>query len=122
NLTKDLDQDSARDTSDSRGGGVSSWRHVSAWEACLRRGGVSSGGEACLWLGKHGTGRRQRLRHDTRRVGAKMGEATTAQTGRSEEHTSELQSRENLVCRLLLEKKNIKTHTSAHAHTDSNPG
>src|SRR5690606_39922039 len=28
---------------------------------------------------------------------------------RSEEHTSELQSRENLVCRLLLEKKN-NTH------------
>src|SRR5690606_42009154 len=27
---------------------------------------------------------------------------------RSEEHTSELQSRENLVCRLLLEKKKIK--------------
>src|SRR5690606_6965808 len=26
---------------------------------------------------------------------------------RSEEHTSELQSRENIVCRLLLEKKNI---------------
>ena len=29
--------------------------------------------------------------------------------GRSEEHTSELQSRTNLVCRLLLEKKK-KTH------------
>src|SRR5690606_31612391 len=29
-------------------------------------------------------------------------------TQRSEEHTSELQSRENLVCRLLLEKKNNK--------------
>src|SRR5436309_9829925 len=28
--------------------------------------------------------------------------------GRSEEHTSELQSRENLVCRLLLEKKKDK--------------
>src|SRR5690606_41191106 len=28
---------------------------------------------------------------------------------RSEEHTSELQSRENLVCRLLLEKKKIAT-------------
>src|SRR5690606_41198554 len=27
------------------------------------------------------------------------------QASRSEEHTSELQSRENLVCRLLLEKK-----------------
>src|SRR5690606_42049273 len=31
-------------------------------------------------------------------------EATEAEI-RSEEHTSELQSRENLVCRLLLEKK-----------------
>src|SRR5437016_11533444 len=29
-------------------------------------------------------------------------------TGRSEEHTSELQSLTNLVCRLLLEKKNKK--------------
>src|SRR5690606_40820433 len=29
-----------------------------------------------------------------------------SQFERSEEHTSELQSRENLVCRLLLEKKN----------------
>src|SRR5690606_41752199 len=32
-----------------------------------------------------------------------------ASPSRSEEHTSELQSRENLVCRLLLEKKNT-TH------------
>src|SRR3712207_7412668 len=31
---------------------------------------------------------------------------------RSEEHTSELQSRQYLVCRLLLEKKKIKSHTS----------
>src|SRR5699024_11768269 len=30
------------------------------------------------------------------------------QTGRSEEHTSELQSRFDLVCRLLLEKKKRK--------------
>src|SRR5690606_41534669 len=29
---------------------------------------------------------------------------------RSEEHTSELQSRENLVCRLLLEKKKTMNH------------
>src|SRR2546430_9675302 len=33
---------------------------------------------------------------------------------RSEEHTSELQSQSNLVCRLLLEKK--KTSTSSDAH------
>src|SRR5215475_15227289 len=32
-------------------------------------------------------------------------------THRSEEHTSELQSRENLVCRLLLEKKKNKICT-----------
>src|SRR5690606_41065631 len=32
----------------------------------------------------------------------------TATILRSEEHTSELQSRENLVCRLLLEKKKIQ--------------
>src|SRR3712207_8632528 len=30
--------------------------------------------------------------------------------GRSEEHTSELQSRQYLVCRLLLEKKNQRTY------------
>src|SRR2546430_8747010 len=30
---------------------------------------------------------------------------TSHQRGRSEEHTSELQSQSNLVCRLLLEKK-----------------
>src|SRR5207253_5170067 len=30
---------------------------------------------------------------------------------RSEEHTSELQSRGHLVCRLLLEKKKTNTHT-----------
>src|SRR5204862_1270018 len=33
--------------------------------------------------------------------------ATAAKSPRSEEHTSELQSRRDLVCRLLLEKKKI---------------
>src|SRR5436309_7427234 len=36
-------------------------------------------------------------------------------TGRSEEHTSELQSRENLVCRLLLEKKKKSMQISGGA-------
>src|SRR2546430_5295581 len=35
---------------------------------------------------------------------------TSTITSRSEEHTSELQSQSNLVCRLLLEKK--KTHNN----------
>src|SRR3712207_7887103 len=35
--------------------------------------------------------------------------------GRSEEHTSELQSRQYLVCRLLLEKKNtVLSFTKSH--------
>src|SRR5205085_6678610 len=36
--------------------------------------------------------------------------AATVHQGRSEEHTSELQSQSNLVCRLLLEKKKTKTN------------
>src|SRR2546422_2496303 len=46
-----------------------------------------------------GRGRRRPARHDRPAEGR----------GRSEEHTSELQSRLHLVCRLLLEKKNKKT-------------
>src|SRR5260370_28322132 len=55
----------------------------------------------------------------------------TLSSKRSEEHTSELQSHLNLVCRLLLEKKkkqkNVKTQTygeivgaivKQHTHTD----
>src|SRR5699024_11602406 len=40
--------------------------------------------------------------------GTRRGSAATS--GRSEEHTSELQSRFDLVCRLLLEKKNEPRH------------
>src|SRR5205814_5394327 len=38
------------------------------------------------------------------------------QQSRSEEHTSELQSLRHLVCRLLLEKKNIKTSLATYNH------
>src|SRR5690625_6634068 len=42
----------------------------------------------------------------------------SASSERSEEHTSELQSRGHLVCRLLLEKKKTRAHTSTPApHT-----
>src|SRR5690554_7241068 len=37
---------------------------------------------------------------------------------RSEEHTSELQSRPHLVCRLLLEKKKKKTQHHSQARTE----
>src|SRR5256886_7000661 len=42
----------------------------------------------------------------------------TVSTQRSEEHTSELQSQSNLVCRLLLEKKKkSRQHTYQHYRT-----
>src|SRR5690606_42097733 len=39
-------------------------------------------------------------------IGVRERHRFVSRPSRSEEHTSELQSRENLVCRLLLEKKN----------------
>src|SRR2546430_7430395 len=39
---------------------------------------------------------------------------------RSEEHTSELQSQSNLVCRLLLEKKKKKKKISKHKKSNTN--
>src|SRR3712207_7437191 len=54
---------------------------------------------------RHGVGLVERRAED---VGvALLGEVRGLAT-RSEEHTSELQSRQYLVCRLLLEKKNTK--------------
>src|SRR2546428_1787683 len=38
----------------------------------------------------------------------------SARTSRSEEHTSELQSRSDLVCRLLLEKKKKSRNSTLH--------
>src|SRR3712207_8614852 len=51
--------------------------------------------------------RRRSWRRDRALVG------TPADQFRSEEHTSELQSRQYLVCRLLLEKKNTR-HATPH--------
>src|SRR3712207_8895159 len=58
------------------------------------------------------------------RVGVQLGEQVARPRGvdprleRSEEHTSELQSRQYLVCRLLLEKKkNNKYYSSTYTST-----
>src|SRR3712207_7015518 len=49
-------------------------------------------------------------------ISLKRGESTAMTTAtRSEEHTSELQSRQYLVCRLLLEKKK-HTHKTLISH------
>src|SRR3712207_8523797 len=47
---------------------------------------------------------------DDGRRGADGGDVQLLPVERSEEHTSELQSRQYLVCRLLLEKKIIDLH------------
>src|SRR5690349_23158551 len=44
-----------------------------------------------------------------------------AQAVRSEEHTSELQSRRDLVCRLLLEKKKKKKNKALDYNNTSTP-
>src|SRR3712207_7706457 len=59
-------------------------------------------------------------RKDDRVVGQPMAEGAPGHkprrgpVGRSEEHTSELQSRQYLVCRLLLEKKKQNINCSTH--------
>src|SRR5215213_11349295 len=58
------------------------------------------------------SGPRRPRAHPARRRQRSAGCRTAPRAPRSEEHTSELQSLTNLVCRLLLEKKkkNKKTH------------
>src|SRR5688572_32732045 len=48
-------------------------------------------------------------------VGARPRRAVAGGVVRSEEHTSELQSQSNLVCRLLLEKKKKKRETNVRS-------
>src|SRR6266496_5060460 len=50
-------------------------------------------------------------------TGRGVGRPPGAAGPRSEEHTSELQSRRDLVCRLLLEKKNKKHETRKEKNT-----
>src|SRR2546430_6964741 len=60
-------------------------------------------------------GSSESIRQRSQRVPVRSG----SRCDRSEEHTSELQSQSNLVCRLLLEKKKKKTDTDprlAHTH------
>src|SRR5207302_7149100 len=52
------------------------------------------------------TKRRGKILHPPRNIRS-TGTSLHGEIEKAEEHTSELQSRENLVCRLLLEKKNI---------------
>src|SRR5437588_7922067 len=72
---------------------------VGAVVVCARRGGESSVSLSRCCCRDH----QNSFRWDVRKH---VGE------GRSEEHTSELQSHSDLVCRLLLEKKKTERNTN----------
>src|SRR2546422_8351982 len=66
------------------------------------------------------------IRKSSSLISISMSSSTTGYTNtdakeRSEEHTSELQSRLHLVCRLLLEKKK-KHHIRTQVHLSTKPG
>src|SRR5260370_16251214 len=72
------------------------------------------------WLGSIATSLRTGRTYGRRRE-QKVGSGyVTFAVGRSEEHTSELQSHLNLVCRLLLEKKKNKQQDNSKASSRVN--
>src|SRR3712207_8278766 len=75
-------------------------RGAEAYSACLGRRAATHDREAPAGVRPQDTARRGRER--------------------SEEHTSELQSRQYLVCRLLLEKKKKKNHNKYQKDTRYN--
>src|SRR5690606_42134266 len=94
---RDLPSFPTRRSSDLPGAPAARWLPPSAWEAgCRARcdsGLPRSGRRAGRW--------------SRRPAAADVGpRGFSPASWRSEEHTSELQSREKLVCRLLLERKN----------------
>src|SRR5262249_56022070 len=76
------------------------------------------------WLGEGDVGRDDRLARGRPGAEAVQSDAEL-EAERSEEHTSELQSLTNLVCRLLLEKKKInhdRRNSTAHQrHAQPHP-
>src|SRR5437588_2817766 len=67
---------------------------------------ASRGTHQCRWLSPH-----PRSRAPPKAIGIDV---------RSEEHTSELQSHSDLVCRLLLEKKKNKQRHNIHTRDSTN--
>src|SRR5437016_8571616 len=53
-------------------------------------------------------------------IASRRGAQARQEAGRSEEHTSELQSLTNLVCRLLLEKKKKKKEQNTNTENTKN--
>src|SRR2546430_12090342 len=67
----------------------------------------------------HGGERLRLPDHAPGQLVLEVGETLALRLERSEEHTSELQSQSNLVCRLLLEKKKESTCSILSTHETS---
>src|SRR5690625_5903824 len=81
----------------------------------VRRGGGPAGRRPAPGVAQRDQGVFHRVRLAPR-GGARRHRGAGHQRGvRSEEHTSELQSRGHLVCRLLLEKKKNQRHTTTYS-------
>src|SRR3989442_4861983 len=77
----------------------------------LFRSPVSSRVLPALGMPQSGTRHRVEAGEEKQSGLKRESETSLEMAERSEEHTSELQSRPHLVCRLLLEKKNIQRLT-----------
>src|SRR5688572_6029636 len=84
--------------------------------ARLRRHGIEVG--MFIMLGYDGE-RMEDLRATVDHLKHTAPDVFLTTVSRSEEHTSELQSQSNLVCRLLLEKKKKQKQTNFQTHTKS---
>src|SRR2546427_3388211 len=85
-----------------QGRGLGRGAHSSRGATAMESPKLELPSEARLWWARHA--------NDLSRAAA-AGQRLQRVADRSEEHTSELQSQSNLVCRLLLEKKkDSKTH------------
>src|SRR3712207_8644434 len=73
---------------------------------------IESGGSAMCRAATYGSAPRRTVQRQARIVRRHVSANRESVDYRSEEHTSELQSRQYLVCRLLLEKKRDRTDDS----------
>src|SRR3712207_7529760 len=88
--------------------------YTTLFRSPARAGGVNGGGVRSVRPGRRLLALRRRQAAPRRGAvvfGRAGHRAARGRVRRSEEHTSELQSRQYLVCRLLLEKKKTQTLT-----------
>src|SRR5256885_3591054 len=100
------------------------WRRSSgaASRRCASMPGDSTGGRA-RWCSRprRSSSVRATCRRTSGATSSSPPSACSALRSRSEEHTSELQSPCNLVCRLLLEKKNYQYNDASRDHDHHPP-